>query len=41
MFKLFPLWGLWGLGKTTLAQYVYSDVIVDRHFGLKMWVVHL
>lgn len=38
MFQLFPLRGL---GKTTPAQYVYNDVIVDRYFGLKMWVVHL
>ncbi|KAK9989472.1 hypothetical protein SO802_029711 [Lithocarpus litseifolius] len=29
---------LGGLGKSTLAQYIYNDEMVNAHFELKMWV---
>ncbi|MED6139092.1 hypothetical protein PIB30_080623 [Stylosanthes scabra] len=33
-----PIFGIGGLGKTTLAQMAYSDALVKNHFDMQMWV---
>eukprot|EP00258_Populus_trichocarpa_P028679 XP_024444698.1 putative disease resistance protein RGA3 [Populus trichocarpa] len=35
---IYAIWGMGGLGKTTLSQMVYNEERVKQHFSLRIWV---
>lgn len=35
---MYAKWGIGGLGKTTLAQFIYNDEMMKRRYEMRIWV---